>query len=89
MKQISSEQKEVIPGGTCFFGADPGFQERGFEKRRCVNSGGGGGGPPLANFELSSPRKRDFRPSEAKPTCFIISSVKIPFFFYENMKKLP
>jgi len=35
------------------------------------------------NFEISSPRKRDFRHSEAKSGCFNISffKVKMPLFF--------
>ena len=43
------------------------------------------GGPPLKKkIELSSPRKRDFRHSEAKRACFNISfyKVNIPFFFF-------
>ena len=33
------------------------------------------------NFEISSPRKRDFRHAEAKPACFNIS-------FFKNGKNL-
>ena len=37
---------------------------------------------PSLNFEISSPRKRDFRHSEANSACFKVSffKVKMPFF---------
>ena len=77
----------------CDSGGDLGFQHRGFEQRgrrrrppcRVVR-----GNPPPQNFKISSPRKRDFRHSEAKSACFNISffKVKMPFFLHQNITKL-
>ena len=63
------------------------------------NRGDAKGGPPCRgvrghsrpeNFEMSSPRKRDFRHSEAKSACFNVSffKVKMPFFLLQNITKL-
>ena len=72
---------------------DPCFQHRGFEQRghrRRSPCRGVRGHPPPENFEISSPRKRDFRHSEAKSACFNISffKVKMPFFLHQNITKL-
>ena len=69
------------------------FSQRGFDAQRGPLRRGGGGryGCILPeNFKIPSPRKRDFRHSEAKTACFNISffKVKMPFFLHQNITKL-
>ena len=71
----------------------PGFQHRGFKQRGCrrrLPCRGVRGHSRPENFEILSPRKRDFRQSKAKSAFFNISffKVKMPFSLHQNITKL-